>query len=205
MIMYVRVSFVVLRFRFLMALLLLLLPAAGSQAAGSAPPDSSAKTQTVKSPRMAMILSACMPGLGQAYNEQKMKSVLVFAGELGLAVNAVYHNQMMMRSLGKLNEARIMYQHSSEGMSETPAAGELQEMAGLEAVIDFWESNVAFYRENRRLSIWWYLGIFFLNILDAYVDAHLWDFDTGPDLTFMVDPAAGRNVCIGMRFPLKMK
>ena len=34
----------------------------------------------------------------------------------------------------------------------------------------------------RSRALWWLLAFYVLNILDAYVDAELWDFDTGPDL-----------------------
>jgi hypothetical protein len=40
-----------------------------------------------------------------------------------------------------------------------------------------------FYKDNQSLSIWWFFGIYFLNLLDAYVDAQLRVFDTSPDLS----------------------
>ena len=44
-----------------------------------------------------------------------------------------------------------------------------------------WERE--FYQNNRSQYLWWFLGVYLLNLLDAYVDAHLWDFDAGPDLS----------------------
>jgi hypothetical protein len=44
-------------------------------------------------------------------------------------------------------------------------------------------SEQEFYQSNRSLSLWWLFGVYLLNILDAYVDAHLWNFDTSPDLS----------------------
>ncbi len=98
-----------------------------------------------KSPVGAVVRSALIPGLGQWYNEQKLKAALVLGGELALAGNAVYYNQMAVKS-------------------RTDDEGE-------------------FYRNIRSRFIWWIAGVYFLNLLDAYVDAHLWDFDTGPDLS----------------------
>lgn len=40
-----------------------------------------------------------------------------------------------------------------------------------------------FYADNRSRFLWWLLAAHLINILDAYVDAHLWDFDAGPDLS----------------------
>lgn len=41
-----------------------------------------------------------------------------------------------------------------------------------------------YYEDNRSKWIWYAIAVYLLNILDAVVDAHLSDFDTGPDLSF---------------------
>jgi hypothetical protein len=116
-----------------------------------------------KSPRAAMIRSALLPGLGQWYNGQKFKAVLVFGGELGLMANAIYQNQRVVQS-------------KTEG-------------------------ERAFYLNNRSLSLWWLFGIYLLNILDAYVDAHLMDFDVGPELSFVPSSLASQTIRVSASFP----
>jgi hypothetical protein len=116
----------------------------------------------IKSPGKAVIRSALIPGLGQWYNEQKLKAVLVFGGELGLIANAVYQNQKAVES-------------------QTP-----------------WERE--FYVNNRSLSLWWFAGIYFLNLLDAYVDAHLWDFDVGPELSYNCSKKIVNNCLLTLTF-----
>lgn len=39
-----------------------------------------------------------------------------------------------------------------------------------------------FYQDKRNLTLWWLVGVYFLNVLDAYVDAELRDFDVSPEL-----------------------
>jgi len=39
-----------------------------------------------------------------------------------------------------------------------------------------------FYINNRNLSTWWLVGVLLYSALDAYVDAHMADFDESPDL-----------------------
>jgi len=39
-----------------------------------------------------------------------------------------------------------------------------------------------FYRHHRGTFIWWFAGVYFLNMLDAFVDAHLFEFDVSPEL-----------------------
>ncbi|MDM7926956.1 MAG: DUF5683 domain-containing protein, partial [bacterium] len=44
------------------------------------------------------------------------------------------------------------------------------------------EDERAFYENSRNLTWWWVVGLYGLTLADAYVDAHLWHFDTGPEL-----------------------
>ena len=41
-----------------------------------------------------------------------------------------------------------------------------------------------FYWDNRNLSLWWLGASILYSMADAYVDAHLSDFDGGPELSF---------------------
>ena len=40
----------------------------------------------------------------------------------------------------------------------------------------------AFHRDNRGLSLWWLAGVMLYSVVDAYVDAHLYDFDSSTSL-----------------------
>jgi hypothetical protein len=44
--------------------------------------------------------------------------------------------------------------------------------------------DMTWYKDIRSRIIWWGVAVYLLNLIDAYVDANLWDFDTGPDLTW---------------------
>ncbi len=46
---------------------------------------------------------------------------------------------------------------------------------------DEWDRE--FYINNRNLSVWWLVGVTLFSITDAFVDAHLSDFDESPELT----------------------
>ncbi|NOZ62271.1 MAG: hypothetical protein GXO74_11365 [Calditrichaeota bacterium] len=65
-------------------------------------PQSSEKTDTlklaVKSPTGAFVRSLIFPGLGQWYNGKKLKAVVIFFGQTGLAANAIYLNQQLVKS-----------------------------------------------------------------------------------------------------------
>ena len=62
------------------------------------------------------------------------------------------------------------------------------------------EEERAFYTNNRSLSLWWFFGIYFLNVLDAYVDAQLMDFDVGPELTVSAESFERKMIRISAHF-----
>ena len=53
--------------------------------------------------------------------------------------------------------------------------------------------GMEYYRRNRDLSIIITLGVYFLTMLDAYVDAELFDFNISPDLSFHFSPTVGTD------------
>jgi len=110
-----------------------------------------------KSPTGAMLRSAVLPGWGQFYNESYWKVPIVW-GVTGWFVymwtdrNSEYKNYQDLYNKS-LDE-------SSNGDSK------------LKSLRDF-------YRDDRDLFSF-YIGLtYFLNLIDAYVDAHLFDFDVG--------------------------
>ena len=48
------------------------------------------------------------------------------------------------------------------------------------------ELEKEFYQENRSLSIWWLGATLLYSITDAFVDAHLYNFDDSPNLSVNV-------------------
>jgi hypothetical protein len=62
-----------------------------------------------------------------------------------------------------------------------------------------------YYRRNRDLLIISFIGFYGLNIIDASVDAHFFDFDISDDLTLKWEPSMmnfDRNLvyCLNFRF-----
>lgn len=53
------------------------------------------------------------------------------------------------------------------------------------------ESEREFYIQNRNLSNWYLAGIVLYNVLDAYVDAYMYNFDESKDLSLQIDPSDG--------------
>lgn len=114
-----------------------------------------------KSSLAAVGLSAILPGAGQVYTENYWKVPLI----LGLGGYWVYE---WKRNDDDYREFRDLY---SGSIASTPPNGDERYLTLRE-----------FYRDQRD-SFAWYLGLlYFLNVVDAYVGAELYDFDVGPDL-----------------------
>ncbi len=50
-----------------------------------------------------------------------------------------------------------------------------------------------FYINNRNLSTWWLIGTILFSTLDAFVDAHLFNFDESSSLSMDVNPIKGKQ------------
>lgn len=114
-----------------------------------------------KSPTIAMLKSALIPGWGQFYNESYWKIPVVW-GFLG------YYLSVWISQNQKYNLYKDKY---SQSISTLIPDGDTQ----LKKYRDFYH--------NQRDEFTIYIFItYFLNIVDAYVDSHLFDFNVTPDI-----------------------
>jgi hypothetical protein len=144
-------------------------------------PAKKAKEKKPHSPTKATIMSACLPGLGQIYNDKWWKVPIVYAGLGGLGY-LVYSNYYEYRS----------YLHAYEFKTGDLPEGVTLNQHETELANKYADSQLQTYKESYRrdfefygiLTVAWY-G---LNILDACVDGHLYSYDISDDLSLSVDP-----------------
>lgn len=130
------------------------------------------------SPLKATMLSATLPGLGQAYNGKYWKIPVIYAVFGGVGY-AFYNNNNNYQHYRKAWVAKLAVQDGNTNIEDMyPRASPEQ----LERAMNGW---------RRYLEITYIVGAAFyvLNILDATVDAHLLDFDVGEDLGMSIMPA----------------
>ncbi|MCZ7604373.1 MAG: DUF5683 domain-containing protein [Melioribacteraceae bacterium] len=108
-----------------------------------------------KSPWGAVLRSAVVPGFGQFYNESYWKIPVVW-GFIG------YFTYVWIDNNNSYNQYNDLYAQSDFTNTQFKK----------------WRD---FYRDQRdEFAI--YIGLtYFLQLVDAYVDAHLFDFDVTPD------------------------
>lgn len=117
--------------------------------------------QMKKSPWKAVAFSAILPGAGQFYNESYWKIPIVWG--IGGYFGYVY-----FKNNGEYNDYKEQYANSQT--SENPD-GDLR----LKELREF-------YRDQRDLFLFYFGILYFANLVDAYVDAHLADFDVSENI-----------------------
>ncbi len=146
--------------------------------------------EEIHSPRKATIYSAILPGLGQAYNKKYWKIPIIYAGFGAIGYFISWNN-------GHYQFNKTAYQHLTDDNEETNAFMEIEAVRFYDLDNPTSRKNFRdgllrqqdYYRRNRDLLIISFLGFYGLNIIDASVDAHLYDFDISDDLTFHWQPS----------------
>ena len=142
-------------------------------------------------PAKAAFYSAVLPGLGQVYNKRYWKVPLVY-GAIGASIYTYNQNHKNYLRYRNAYKRRIAGYNDDEFQNL---------ISSTDRLIDGQE----FYKRNRDRSMIFILGFYFLNILDANIDAHLKQYNVNSDLTikpyFDVAPVGAQPVA-GMRVAL---
>ncbi|HEY3251512.1 MAG TPA: DUF5683 domain-containing protein [Ignavibacteria bacterium] len=119
-------------------------------------PKTTKKFRMRKSPLLAVLLSMVIPGAGQLYNGSYWK-IPIIDGLIG------YFGYEYINNNNKFKDYRDQY--NATITPENP----------------FGDQNLKtlreFYRSQRDDFVWYFIIVYTINLIDAYVDAHLFDFD----------------------------
>ncbi|MAR39600.1 MAG: hypothetical protein CMD22_02755 [Flavobacteriales bacterium] len=130
----------------------------------------SQKIQKEKSPKKAALYSAILPGAGQVYTKKYWKVPIVYGG----IVTSFYF-------INENNSKYIEYREAALLSNET---GENQLGYNYSELKTLKE----YYRRNRDVSYFIFVGVYILNIVDASVNAHLFSFDVSDDISMNIQP-----------------
>ncbi len=123
------------------------------------------------SPHKATLYSAVLPGLGQAYNKKYWKTGAVWAG-FGVFGYFIVTNNNEYRSF------RDAYLYVSKGEQGDPP-NDLVDRYTEDQLL----AQKDYYQRNLELSIIFSVLWYIVNIVDAAVDAHLYDFNVDDNLS----------------------
>ena len=132
----------------------------------------SIKDNKIKSATKASILSIILPGSGQIYNKKYWKVPIIYSS-LATSIYFICDNQK------KLTNYENAYNDRFNGRIDDYI--DIYNNTQLISIIDY-------YERNRDISMMITAAIYLLNIVDASVDAHLFDFDVSEDLSIETKP-----------------
>ncbi len=134
-----------------------------------------ADSNKLNRPQKATLLSAVLPGAGQIYNKKYWKAGLVYAGAAGL----IYMYKSNIDSMRSYQQAYVQRQDGDSATIDTKYA--LLTDAAVKSYRDY-------HRRLKDISILGFFGLYALQIIDANVDAHLYEFKVNEDLSLRWQP-----------------
>lgn len=142
-------------------------------------------------PKKATWSALVFPGGGQIYNHKYWKLPIVYGGFIGCAYALNWNNQMY----SDYSQAYL------DIMDDDPNTASYEDFLppryNVEANKDYLErifkNRKDNYRRQRDLSIFCFIGVYLISVVDAYVDAELSNFDITDDLSVQMRPTTINN------------
>lgn len=168
-------------------------------------------------PQKVVWMAAILPGYGQILNKKYWKLPIVYGGFLGMSYliswNSTYYNSY---KTAYLDFYRYTTDVAYKGIvDKNPAAASFIQILPKGRTISDYGGEAAFmallktkqdgYRRYRDLSVIALVGYYALTIVDAFVDAQLYDFDISPNLSMHIQPALMQNGNFGIPNALAMQ
>jgi len=148
------------------------------------------------SPKKATLYSTFLPGLGQAYNKKYWKIPIIYAGFGAIVYFIGWNNDYYILYKSAYTELTSSGFDKETYVSHYPKIKNLQyfdlsDNSSISNLKTGLLNSKDYYRRNRDLLIISTAAFYALNIIDASVDAHLYNFDISDDLTFNWQPSVG--------------
>lgn len=131
-------------------------------------------------PSKATLMSTILPGLGQAYNQKYWKIPIVYAA-LGVSsfLYIKYNNEFK-----KFRQAYIDY-YDTDASTNSYLDFDIPKGVTIARYITVYKDNYRKWRDWAGIAV---LVSYALNIIDATVDAHFFDFNIDDNLSMKMQP-----------------
>ncbi|MDR1274347.1 MAG: DUF5683 domain-containing protein [Odoribacteraceae bacterium] len=175
--------------------------AGGGTFGGTAVAPVAFKAKKSHSPRKATLMAMALPGLGQLYNDHWWKLPVLYGG----AAAAVYGFSWNNRSYKTYRDAFVAYTRYMNAKAADPALpyprpngwdklfkpGGSAENINPQRFQDILKDRKNGFKRDRDMLLIVMGGIYVIQILDATVFAHFYEYEISEDLSLRVLPAAG--------------
>lgn len=139
----------------------------------------------IPNPTKATWLALVIPGGGQIYNRKFWKLPIFYGGFAGCAYALTWNNKMYKDYSSAYKDA-VNENWTSSSITDLLPPNHNYSNSQLTEVL---RKRKDTFRRYRDLSIFAFIGVYLLSVVDAYVDAELSNFDITPDLSMRVEPA----------------
>lgn len=145
------------------------------------------------SPQRSVYLSLALPGAGQIYNRKYWKAPIVW-GAMGATIYFAieYHREYQAFYDGFMELRRLDQAGEDINTPDVPFGGQFSP----EQLITLQNQRL----QSRDLMIILAVVSYALNLVDAYVDGHLFEYDMSDDLTLRWEPAVQPGL-LGLQSP----
>lgn len=141
----------------------------------------------VPNPVKATWLALVIPGGGQIYNRKYWKLPIFYGGFAGCAY-ALTWNGKMYKDYSQAYKDAVNEKWSSSSITDLLPPGYIDNVSKSQ-LTETLRKRKDTYRRYRDMSIFAFIGVYLLSVVDAYVDAELSNFDITPDLSMRVEPS----------------
>jgi len=132
-------------------------------------------------------LAMVFPGAGQIYNRKYWKLPIVYGGFVGCAYALNWNNKMYKDYSQAYLDIMDDDPNTKSYEDFIPRSSNIEGQE--ERYKELFRKRKDTFRRQRDLSIFCFIGVYLLSIIDAYVDAELSDFDITKDIGLKVEPA----------------
>ena len=155
-------------------------------------------------PLRAVWMGAIIPGYGQIYNRSYWKLPIVYGAFMGCAYAITWTNGIYSDYKTAYRDIATDPYYDPSDPSKSYVAilpkgytiestGMGGSMGGKANYTSYLQKNMNAYRRYRDISIVATVVAYALSLIDAYVDAQLYDFDISPDLSLNIEPSVNRD------------
>ena len=137
--------------------------------------------------KRAMWLAIVLPGAGQIYNRKFWKLPIIYGGFVG-CIYAIRWNSMMYDDYSQAYLDIMDDDPNTHSYNQFLHLGTEINDDNTERYANIFKRRKDYYRRYRDLSYIVLVGVYALQIVDAFVDASLSDFDISSDLSMSVAP-----------------
>lgn len=143
----------------------------------------------------AVWLGAIVPGAGQIYNKSYWKLPIVYGAFMGCGYAITWtqgrysnYKTAYLDLYTDIQNGTVTEDPTKTYIAVLPNGYTLTQVGGASTWMNTLKNRQSIMRRYRDYSILATVVVYALSLIDAYVDAQLFDYDISPDLTLNVEP-----------------